>query len=94
MKRKIEAMHAEYGARYDYRCKNCCNFVSGRNQYSKCIAYGVSGCEATDWSRRHVACGLFGEDFEAKGLKPLLDVLKKSKKEIDADGMDGQMSLF
>jgi len=42
-------------------CKDCCHYIKYLHRdrtYSKCIVYGVSNSEATDWSYKHKACGI------------------------------------
>ena len=95
MKRKIEAMYEEYGMIPNKYCKTCCNLFRGEyhgRTYSKCIAYGVSHSEATDWAIGNKACGLHNKTFNERAQKPFINVLK-SVKEVDNEPMKGQMSL-
>jgi hypothetical protein len=95
--RKIEAMHKEYGvAGGCHLCCECCNYVSGRYHdkvLRKCKAYGLTHSEATDWAKHYEPCGLFNVPFEDKHLKPLIEILKRSKRQQDVAPIDGQMSL-
>lgn len=62
--RKIDAMHEYYGYGSG-RCENCPHFrkkTYDRNYY-KCIVYGDSNSEATDWRRGYTACGLINNPF-------------------------------
>ena len=97
-KRKIDAMHAEYGLSTAGRCYECCNFVKGKyhgRTLSKCIAYGLTHSEATDWAGKHLACGLFGKPFDELSPKrrPLIEVSQRTRSECDLEPLDGQMSL-
>ena len=93
--RKIEAMHAMYGKRYGCICRDCCNMVQedyhGRRYY-KCIAYGDSRGESTDWVLRYHACGLWGVPFKQIGKVPLIEVLKHAKRPPEGP-VDGQTKL-
>ena len=97
-KRKIDAMHAEYGLSTAGRCADCCNLIKGRyhdRTYSKCAAYGLTHSEATDWAGKHLACGLFGKVFNELKPKrrPLVEASRRTKAEYDSEPLDGQMSL-
>lgn len=70
-KRKLPAMHEVYGKRPPHKCRECCNMTSikVRNEYHyKCIAYGNTYSEATDWGLNFVACGLFNIPFYEQPL--------------------------
>ena len=62
MKRKIDVMHEYYGASTDGgKCRECEYFMSGKyrgKSYKKCLVYGVSHSEATDWTGKWTACCL------------------------------------
>ena len=81
--RKIEAMHAMYGKNLGCLCRDCCNLVAedyhGRRYY-KCIAYGDSRGESTDWALRYRACGLWGVPFERLKQKTMIEMLKHVQK--------------
>lgn len=95
MKRKIEAMHEMYGCKNGEYCKTCCNLLKGNyrgKSYNKCVAYGVSHSEATDWKVSNRACGLYNILFE--GRKTVIDIIKtlpKGKKTEEA--IEGQIML-
>lgn len=93
--RKIEAMHKEYGRLEGKKCGDCCNlssYTQGRTWY-KCEAYGVSSSEATDWAKRNIACGLFGVDFTVMRKTPLIEKLKRVKRQADDKPIEGQISF-
>ena len=48
--RKIDAMHKYYGIASG-RCENCPHFITKvfDRKYHKCLVYGDSNSEATDW---------------------------------------------
>lgn len=94
---KITAMHKEYGRNAAHQCKECCNFLRGRYHdrfYSKCIAYGLTHSEASDWTGRWTACGLYGKDFDTLVPKrrPLIE-MERGKKKADEAPLDGQLRL-
>ena len=97
MIRKLDAMHREYGLHSGFRCKDCCNYVSGRYHdriLRKCAAYGLTHSEASDWRANGVACGLFGRDFNEMGELPMIERLKRvRRREPDAE-LDGQIGIF
>lgn len=97
-KRKIDAMYAEYGPSTCGRCGDWCNFTRGRyhDRYlSKCIAYGLTHSEATDWRAKYLACGLFNKPFDQLSPKrrPLIETIKRSAVERDNEPLEGQMSF-
>ena len=50
--RKIDAMHSMFGVLPDKRCEDCANLIQGDyhdRHYRKCLIYGATHCEATDW---------------------------------------------
>lgn len=65
MPRKIDAMHAAYGATPGKCCAECCNIVKVRagRVYYKCAWYGKSSSEASDWRLHYAACGKFGVPY-------------------------------
>lgn len=78
MKRKIDAMHAEYGYGGG-KCSDCIHFHrveqrSGRTLF-KCSLYGFSASEATDWRAGYLACGMVNRPAPER-YTPLIDVLK------------------
>ena len=64
--RKIEAMHSMFGVLPDMRCEDCANLIQGEyhdRHYRKCLIYGASHSEATDWRKKYVACGMYNRDW-------------------------------
>ena len=95
MKKKHDLMYELFGRDEAHICRECCNFGKierGRN-YSKCRIYGVSCSTATDWSGKKAACGRFN-DPPAADEPAVIDIKKRSKKEIIQIQCEGQMSLF
>ena len=95
MDRKISAMHKEYGKRHVGRCGDCCNLyrmIYNRKSYLKCAAYGASQSEATDWSEKYNACGIYNEPFILLKKRRLFDLLHPSRGEVVE--VDGQIDIF
>lgn len=91
---KINRMYKAYGKNVHEKCGHCCNFISGKyngKTYSKCLAYGATHCEATDWSRRHMACGIFAEPFDESKRRPLIEVYKAGR--TVNQQIEGQMEM-
>lgn len=58
--RKIELMHQQFGRCDGHTCGECSNLTThcyGRT-YQKCLVYGESSSEASDWTKRWPACGM------------------------------------
>lgn len=94
-KRKIDAMHAEYGYGGG-RCEDCVHCVSieprPRKRYYKCALYGVSAAESTDWRLSYLSCGMINQPLPEL-FTPMIDVLKREPKKAAAKPLDGQMRL-
>jgi len=95
-KRKIKAMHSEYGLKRGCLCKDCENLIVGSwrgKKYKKCLWYGLSHSDATDWAYSYVACGKYGIPFDEAKNFPLMGKLKRGPK--DEEGpIEGQITLF
>lgn len=64
--RKIDLMHQVFGFSRGNQCKTCDNFWRGRyhdHMYSKCKVYGVTNSEASAWSGRYDACGMYNREY-------------------------------
>lgn len=76
-KRKLPAMHAAYGiSPARHKCRECCNFrryTDRGKQFFKCIAYGETAGNASDWGANFLACGLF--NVPADNLTPLIEII-------------------
>lgn len=90
--RKIDRMHALFGIYIGHTCGECCNFVSGQYRSKilrKCMVYGLTHSEASDWAKSWTACKMF--DHEYRG-RPVIEV-NDQKKEPDTP-LHGQTDLF
>lgn len=93
--RKIDAMHHYYGRDPQGRkCIDCDHMLSGEyhdKHYYKCIVYGCTHSEATDWRKSYPACGLIGEPFPEHD-KRIVDVLKHDRVR-KVEQVEGQMEI-
>ena len=87
--RKTNEMYLRFGRVPDRRCKECKNLRKYRmrdGSYTKCTVYGDSRSEATDWSGRYLACGMFNRDYDGTPIYIAARHIETSSK--------NQMSLF
>lgn len=86
--KKINEMHMRFG-KADGKCKDCSNFrryhYRGKT-YSKCVVYGESNSQATDWNGRNAACGMFNKDYNGTPI-----YMRHFRKDIP---LEGQISLM
>lgn len=90
--RKIDRMHALFGIEVGHTCGECCNFVSGQYRSKilrKCMVYGLSHSEASDWRKFWTACKMFDHEYSGR---PVIEIATKVK-EPDSP-LDGQIGLF
>ena len=85
--RKNDLMYQQFG-RADGQCKDCKHFSN--NGYRKCLVYGDTPSEASDWAGKWQACGLFNQDTEHENVIRLVTG-GRPKEDVQ---IDGQMSLF
>ena len=77
------------------RCEDCSNLIKGRyhNMFlRKCMVYGATHSEASDWRKKYVACGLFNKEWTGGKI---IDVCKSenAKKTNELFPIDGQISI-
>ena len=63
--RKIDAMHHYYGYGSGI-CKECPHLADkgwAGKHFFKCLVYGDSNAESTDWRAGYTACGLIDKPF-------------------------------
>lgn len=90
--RKIDLMHREFGSSPGNKCKTCDHFLHGRyrSRYlSKCEVYGLTHSEASDWSGRHDACGMYNKEYNGNAIIRLVRGYP-----IPPDEIAGQETLF
>lgn len=68
--RKIDAMHHYYGVGVG-RCGNCPHLRSKTfgHVYHKCLVYGDTAGEGTDWRMKYQACGLIDKPFPEEDVR-------------------------
>ena len=89
--RKIEAMHKYYGYGSG-RCEHCPHFQKKvfDKTYYKCLVYGNSNSEATDWRCSYLACGLIDKPFPTDETR-IVNRIIASKRE--SEPLPGQIAM-
>ena len=93
--RKIDAMHKYYGYGSG-RCENCHHFrrkVYDRAYY-KCLVYGDSNSEATDWRCGYTACGLIDKPFPKDETRIVTRIASSKKGEEPLPGQIRMEGLY
>lgn len=91
--RKISAMY-QYSGGTNYRrtcgeCRNCIRVAKGKRSVYKCLAYGNTASNATDWKISYVACRAFDRD------PPKIPVFKSGTGMLEEESQfEGQISIF
>lgn len=91
---KLDAMHAYFGREHVHRCGDCQNLLCGEyrgKRYAKCLRYGCSHSQATDWAKSWKACGAFNVPLR-EGEYTVIKRLERQRK--PDDKAQGQTSLF
>lgn len=91
----IEAMYKHFG-RGDGRCQSCNHLVKvqhGGTAAYKCLIYGNTHSEATDWRLKYDACGLKGKARPDWFQVDMIDYLRNRRPKTD-EQVEGQMSLW
>lgn len=91
---KIDLMHGIFGRNESHCCAECSHFARKSyhdKAYRKCLVYGDTCSQGTDWKASYVACGLAPDgSYSGRRIVELANAQRRPK-EIDAQG---QMSLF
>lgn len=91
--RKIGRMHKEFGIDPSNKCGECsnCNRQRYRDRnYTKCLVYGDTASEATDWVQKWTACGMFNKPWKGPQMMKVFN----SRRDKPDTQCDGQMKLF
>lgn len=91
--KKIDAMHAQFGVLPDERCENCSNLIKGycgNTFVRKCVVYGATHSEASDWRKKYVACGMFNKEWNGRRI---MDLCRGQPTKETNEPIDGQVSL-
>lgn len=97
MIRKIDEMHRRFGVLQDKRCEDCSNLIKGRYHdmlLRKCLVYGATHSEASDWRKKYVACGMFNREWNGSDIIRLLDHSGMPKPRLPEEPLDGQIDLL
>ena len=90
---KISRMYKYFGkSGSGKKCKDCSNLIKverGNHRVSKCIVYGNTYSEASDWKRSHYACGMINHEYDGR---PIIEICEPRHKAVVQ--IEGQMVLF
>lgn len=99
--RKIELMHKMFGCCEGHVCGECDNLARVRANdklLRKCSVYGLTHSEASDWTLRFTACGMFNTHYD--GL-PIIEFSRhnsaapelplKNQVTMDLEALDGKI---
>lgn len=90
--RKIDRIHQLFGLEPGRTCGECINLVciqSGRRVRYKCMVYGCTSSEASDWDKSWTACRMFGHEYSGRSVIELQEQDKEPELPLE-----GQMSLL
>ena len=90
--KNIEIMHSMFGELPEHKCGECSNLVTHtyNRSYNKCLVWGQSCSESSDWRKKWTACGMFCKDYDGTTIK---DYVKHSPKAYNDVQIEGQMRL-
>lgn len=91
--RKISKMY-EWSGGTDWthvckECKNCQKFQKGNRSVYKCLIYGNTDSEASDWKASYIACKKFNADYTGT---PIIELVKRQPKKKNEE-IEGQMRI-
>ena len=89
---KISRMYRHFGeSQSGKKCKDCSNLIRverGNHRVSKCLVYGDTFSEASDWKRSHKACGMLNQSYDGRPIIEIYEPRSKADEQIE-----GQMVL-
>ncbi len=91
--RKIELMHRQFGKCEGHTCRECSNLIKGSWNYSKCKVYGDTPSQASDWTQRWQACGMFNKLWTRGPVIKLVRPERTKKEESQRIPLEGQLKL-
>ena len=94
--RKIDLMHRQFGKCEGHACRECSNLIhtrAGDRPLTKCKAYGETSSEASDWTQRWQACGLFNKPWDKGPIIRLVRPERTKQEDAQRVPMDGQIKL-
>lgn len=87
---KISRMYKRFGkSGSGKKCKDCSNLIKverGNHRVSKCLVYGDTFSEASDWKQSHYACGMLNQYYDG------VPIIRMPKSKAD-EQIEGQMVL-
>lgn len=91
--RKIALMHRMFGRCEGHTCGECSNLEEKLwdRVYRKCMVYGDSNSEASDWAKKWEACGMFNKEYSGGPVMALVRPGRADKGPIQP--LDGQMEM-
>lgn len=90
--RKINRMHQLFGLEPGHACGECVNLVCaqvGHRVRYKCMVYGFTHSEASDWAWSWPACRMFGHEYSGQAVIEL----SESHKDMETP-LEGQINLL
>ena len=94
--RKIDLMHRQFGKCEGHTCRECSNLIhirAGDRPLTKCKVYGETSSEASDWTQRWQACGMFNKPWDGGPIIQLVQPSRKDKEEAQNTPLEGQISM-
>lgn len=91
--KKIELMHYYFGRIESHLCAECDNLVCYRlneKNVRKCVVYGRTGSNATDWAKRWTACGMFNKIYSGQ---PMMKMVKYERHSKPTEQVQGQIEM-
>lgn len=90
--KNIEIMHQMFGELPEHKCGECSNLVTHtyNKVFRKCLVWGESSSESSDFRKKWTACGMFCKDYDGT---PIKDYVKHSPKAYKDAQIEGQMRL-
>ena len=89
---KISRMYKYFGkSGSGKKCKDCSNLIRvecGNRRVSKCLVYGDTFSEASDWKQSHKACGMLNQYYDGRPIIEIYEQRRKADEQIE-----GQMTL-
>lgn len=90
--RKIDRMHKLFDLEPGHTCGECVNFICGQYRSKilrKCMVYGLTHSEASDWAKSWPACKMFGHEYRGR---PVIE-LRETQNEPEMP-LEGQLDLL
>ena len=89
---KISRMYRHFGeSGSGLKCKDCSNLIRverGNHRVSKCLVYGDTFSESSDWKQSHKACGMINHEYDGRPIIEIYEPRHKADEQIE-----GQMVL-